>query len=507
MGSIGANINKALLPIEQKAAISWIIEKFPTDTKFVIAIGHKGCQVKEYLTLAYPNKMFNFVEVENFDGPGSGPGKSLLACQEHLQSPFYFVSCDTLWKGSIEYGSDTDWLAVSSVPDYETENYCNVKIESNKAVELRDKTYVSDQQYKAFTGLCFIHNFNTFWDGLSQPTIISNEHQVSNGIQALINNYEVGIQEIDWMDIGDEEKYRAAVAQYENYDFAKESEQIYICNNTVVKYFEDQRISTTRVEKAKMNPEVFPTVSYLGGNFFSYEFISGKTLYKENDVDIFGNLLIWLKKHLWNDVDVDEAHFTELCKKFYFDKTISRLDQFDKKYPQFDKENEINGQLIPSARSLLESVDWETLSKGLPSFIHGDLQFDNIIYNQINKKFTLIDWRQDFAGEVAYGDRYYDFAKLLGGMILNYDLIKIALMDFKEMKGKIYFDFSQRHSGLLFREILKDFVNSQQADFSRVELLVGIIFINMAPLHHYPFDKLLLCLGRQTLQQVLRDNT
>ena len=59
-------------------------------------------------------------------------------------------------------------------------------------------------------------------------------------------------------------------------------------------------------------------------------------------------------------------------------------------------------------------------------------QFDNIIYDPQSKKFTLIDWRQDFAGKVEYGDRYYDFAKLLGGMILNYDLIKMALMDFKE---------------------------------------------------------------------------
>ena len=504
MGALGDNINKALLPINQKAAISWIIEKFPSETHFVIALGHKGNQVREFLALTYPAKAFDFVEVENFDGTGSGPGKSLLACHDHLQRPFYFVSCDTLWNGPIEWGRDHDWLAVATVPDTDTDMYCNVKIQGEKAVGLKDKSFVASQEYKAFTGLCFILNFNSFWDGLSHPTLIADEHQISNGIQALIDNHEVGIQEIEWIDIGEEKKYRAALALFENYDFAKQSEHLYICGRHVVKYFEDQSVASKRVQKARMNPHVFPAVSYLEGNFYSYKFITGKTLYKENNNQVFRRLLDWLDEALWRDVDVDQATFTAVCSKFYFDKTFSRLQAFDMKYPGFDQECIINGQLTPSARSLLGLVDWELLSNGLPSFIHGDLQFDNIIYDPQSKKFTLIDWRQDFAGKVEYGDRYYDFAKLLGGMILNYDLIKMALMDFKEDGNEIHFDFAQRNSGNMFRGTLSSFLGRKGYDFSRVELLVGIIFINMSPLHHYPFDKLLSCLGRQTMNSALK---
>ena len=64
------------------------------------------------------------------------------------------------------------------------------------------------------------------------------------------------------------------------------------------------------------------------------------------------------------------------------------------------------------------------LYEGIPSFIHGDLQFDNIIYNKKLNKFILIDWRQDFAGQIEFGDLYYDIAKLYGGILLNYDYIK-----------------------------------------------------------------------------------
>ena len=67
---------------------------------------------------------------------------------------------------------------------------------------------------------------------------------------------------------------------------------------------------------------------------------------------------------------------------------------------------------------------------GIPVFIHGDLQFDNIIFGG---KFSLIDWRQDFAGSF-YGDKYYDLAKLYGGMLINYDRIKQNKMSYFENK-------------------------------------------------------------------------
>ena len=59
--------------------------------------------------------------------------------------------------------------------------------------------------------------------------------------------------------------------------------------------------------------------------------------------------------------------------------------------------------------------------KGWACNFHGDLQFDNIIYSK--NKFKLIDWRDSFDGRNK-GDIYYDFAKLLGGIDLNYKFIK-----------------------------------------------------------------------------------
>ena len=61
MGKYAGNINKTMLPVDNKAIISHIIEQFPLDTRFVVALGFKGVDVKSYLKIAHPRNDFKFV--------------------------------------------------------------------------------------------------------------------------------------------------------------------------------------------------------------------------------------------------------------------------------------------------------------------------------------------------------------------------------------------------------------------------------------------------------------
>ena len=63
-------VNKALLPINKKAAISHIIDNFPRDSKIVVAIGHLGDQVKTFLKFCYPKRNIKFVRIKNYSGKG-----------------------------------------------------------------------------------------------------------------------------------------------------------------------------------------------------------------------------------------------------------------------------------------------------------------------------------------------------------------------------------------------------------------------------------------------------
>ena len=499
LGSYSKSLNKALLPINRKAVISHIIEKFPQHTEFVVGVGFLGDQVRQYLSIAHSDHHFTFVDVDNFDGPGSGPGYSLLCCSKYLQKPFYFVSCDTLWENTLDWDQDSNWLGVAPVTSDITQHYCNLKVVDGRITDLRDKEKIHDPMYQAFVGLCFIRDYTLFWDALGTTKTIAGEHQVSNGLTTLIQNTKVCAESIVWTDVGDFEKYKAAVQKYEDFDFGKQNESLYIVNNKVIKFFADASLAQKRVKKSALNPIVFPVISDYQGSFYAYHFQPGKTLYEVNSSQIFDALISWLDKKLWQPVHVSNSIMQSACATFYHDKTMERIAMFHAKYPESNTSLCINDKSIPAIYDLFSKISWESLNEGFPSFIHGDLQFDNILYDERSCSFMLLDWRQDFGGHVEFGDLYYDLAKLYGGIILNYDYIKQNLMRYEEDANGIHFDFAQRYQTHNYQTILDQYIVSKGYDLKKVQLIVALIYLNMSPLHHYPFDKLLYALGSEFL--------
>ena len=122
-------LHKALLPIENKPVISHVLDNFDDRVEVVLALGYEGEQIKSYLSDVYPNKKITYVDVDNYDGSGSGPGYSLLCCKSELQQPFIYTTVDTIltdWNyddalplSSLHWGSD--------VRVEESSNYCLIK--------------------------------------------------------------------------------------------------------------------------------------------------------------------------------------------------------------------------------------------------------------------------------------------------------------------------------------------------------------------------------------------
>mgnify|MGYP000958525245 CR=1 FL=1 len=499
MGALGQVLNKALHTIDGKAIITHIINKFPADAEFVIGVGFLGDQVRQYLQIAHGNRKISFVEIDNFDGAGSGPGYSLLCCREQLQKPFYFVSCDTLWDNDLDWTLDKNWFGVAHVSPADTAHYCNLKVMGTMVVELRDKVRVDDEAYEAFVGLCYIKDFPVFWRALEDTEKVAEEHQISNGIRALIAKSDAQALNVEWTDVGDVAKYKKAVSRYENYDFSKENEALYIVNRQVIKFFADTAITRCRVVKSKLNPSVFPPITCHEGQFYAYDFQPGETLYQVNNRDTFSWLLDWLGANLWKRQTVDQALMRSTCLKFYQAKTLERLNMYHCKYEQSDAPSVIHGRSVPATNELLSQVPWDRLSDGIACFMHGDLQFDNILFDAEKQKFMLLDWRQDFGGHVEFGDLYYDLAKLYGGIILNYDFIKLNLLSYTENEKGIAFDFAQRYQTQNYLQQLREYISVNDYDLTKVRILVALIYLNMSPLHHFPFDKMLYSLGRDLL--------
>jgi hypothetical protein len=66
----------------------------------------------------------------------------------------------------------------------------------------------------------------------------------------------------------------------------------------------------------------------------------------------------------------------------------------------------------------------------------------------------------------------------------------------------VYYHYFIKNDLLEAREHYEDFLVKNGYDLKKIKLLTAIIFLNMAPLHHPPFDGMLFHMGRNMLHKV-----
>jgi 3-deoxy-D-manno-octulosonate 8-phosphate phosphatase KdsC-like HAD superfamily phosphatase/dTDP-glucose pyrophosphorylase/galactose mutarotase-like enzyme len=211
MGHFTRTFNKALIPIEGKPTICHIIEKFHESVEIIVAIGYKGEQIKDYLITSYPHRKISFIEIENYDGVGSGPGKSLLQCKPVLKCPFIFFAADTLVREEIPPPTE-NWFGLAEVKN--TSRFCSAQIMSEKVVRIDDKIEC-DNKY-AFIGLAGVYDFKHFWRALeNNRNLIEGEIQFSNGFTLLIEK-DLNAKKFTWFDVGTPSAYDFARKNFVN---------------------------------------------------------------------------------------------------------------------------------------------------------------------------------------------------------------------------------------------------------------------------------------------------
>lgn len=510
MGPVSEHVHKAVLPVNHKAVISHIIEKFSPDVELVIAVGHRKDTISDYLSLAHPERKITYVSVSEYMGPGTGPGYSLLQCKPHLQCPFIMCVSDTLVIEPVP-PPDKNWFAIAPVK--KTEDYCTVRIKQNLICQIEDKVK-TDNKY-AFLGIAGVLDYDVFFSALERnKEIKSGEIQVSNGFQALIEKSLAPVG-FTWFDTGTLEHYRETNGNFSGeraFDFSKGDEFLYFVNDRVIKFFADGEVARRRAERAQILKGLCPPILAQKGNFYAYQKIDGQVLYHVLNSQTTRDFLHWAKRNLWKRRQLDAAEaevFRGRCRAFYYDKTMKRLDRLYEVKGVDDGPNIINGVSTPPLSELLAQIDWERLCDGTPSGFHGDLQFDNILVThepQTNlPKFVLIDWRDQFAGLIEYGDLYYDLAKLYGGMTISYQFIKEGRMRFDMSGSSVHYNYSINNDLVEAKEEYEEFLRQNRFDLVKVKLLTALIFLNMAPLHHDPFDLLLYFKGKLMLFKTLQD--
>jgi NDP-sugar pyrophosphorylase family protein len=492
LGNLTDYTNKCLIRVADKPAISYIIESYPTNIEFVITLGHFGSHVKQFLELAYPNHKFTFVEVDKYKGEGSSLGYSILQTKNNLQCPFIFHASDTILENYYPIFPTFNYVIGSFKED--PAQYRTLSITSNnKLSKINEKGDLI--QGLSYVGVTGIKDYTLFFKNLE--TLVETKEDISDvhSINNMLSKVEFKcVVEKNWYDVGNTtELIKTRREFHSNIEVLdKKDESIFFFDDFVIKFFYDTTINKNRVIRANNLKGLVPKIINSTDNFYKYEKAEGKLFSKSVKNNSFNCFLDWTKNNLW--IPKENNNFQSQCFDFYVNKTLKRVKQY---LASNTETNYINGENIPSVYNMLDSIDKDWLSNGIPSQFHGDFILDNII--ETKDGFCLIDWRQDFASNLEIGDIYYDLAKLNHNLTVNHDIVNKNL--FNSIPDNCYILTNSTLNEC--KESLHKFILNNGYDLKKVQILTAIIWLNMAPLHEYPFNNFLFNFGKYNLYKTL----
>ena len=506
LGNKSKILNKALLRLGDKAIISHILDLYPKNSSFIITVGYKSELVKQYLKIAHPNLDIKFVEIDKYEGKGSSLLYSMFQSRNLLQEPFIFHASDSIIK-SFEIEKNQNLVFGSKKGD--SSLYTSFNCMNENVIEFLPKGELKpDYNY---VGVAYISDYESFWQHASKLLKQNPHDSTLNDISVfnkMLSNsefkYKIANQ---WNDTGSVINLKKAKQKYlpKVLDdvLDKEQESIYFIDGHIIKFFNSKTDNLNRVYRAKKLKGVVPDIINHTENFYKYKLLEGNLFSKNCTPNNISSFLNWANKNLW--ITSNSNQINALSKKFYYEKTLKRVSSFLSKYPIEDKKEIINDEKIPSVYELINLIPEEFYHQSISSLIHGDFILDNCIYNKGN--FNMIDWRQDFGGELDYGDLYYDLGKLAHNLILNHNIINLNLFEIKDLSENQVNVNIYRKQNLVESEVeFYRWLKENNYNITRIKILRSIIWLNMSPLHHAPYDRFLFNFGKLNLYKTLLKN-
>lgn len=502
------NYSKAMCTLGEKPVISHIIDKFTDQDEIIILLGYKGDLLRQVVKACHPNKNITFVEVDNYDGPGSGLGYSLYCAYNLLQKPFIFWSCDTVLPSfdvnSVNYSGN--WAIAADSPESYFNEYRHFRLnKDDKVIDILPKDVRPQRDIMSYTGVSFIKDYTAFWDAYNKNTDAFIKDGETFGLRHLnhIRAYTV----YDWIDMGNKVQFEHYKKVYnEKMDatiLEKPDEAIWFVNGNVIKFHINTKFIADRVtrfktmlcNKQRHNGIVLPELIAYTANTYTYKMAPGIIASRVINTNMLQDIL---ESYLdVEPVELSDEEKFDIFKDFYLDKTLQRINKYCTDYTDIDNDCYINGIKCAPASNLVSQINWEGLSKKgvFTNNYHGDFHLENILVN--DDQYIMLDFRQNF-GKTMVGDVYYDIAKMWHSFIVNHEMVKKDLFmveneDANHVKIDIHRTFVDTECERALVEWLdkSDVFNKDQAD-----LMTAIIFLNIAACHIYPYSKFLFNLGK-----------
>ncbi|MDB3890272.1 hypothetical protein N9337_06650, partial [Candidatus Pelagibacter sp.] len=460
------NFNKAMVQIGDEAAISKIINFYPNHCKFIVILGYKQNHIKEYLKIAHSNRNIKFRSVFPFKGKNSSLTLTLKKAINDLREPFYFHANDTIILDKKIFKHKKKNIIFVHKGKSNSFKYVTVDIKKNKIYPKQSKLITNRKNY---IGVSYIKDFKKFKKILKKEK--SDSGELSFFYKLKSDQFETRIID-QWFDIGSKETKEIAENFFSKKNILSKNDQgIFFQKDRVIKFFTEPNIIKKRCKRSKILKPFVPQIISNSNFFYVYKYVRGKTLSSFDNKEIFfKNFLNYLSKNFWKKVKLSnkkKISFKKACFNFYYEKSLSRINYLFERNNFRDQKHIINGKLIPKIDDMFSKINWDQIISGVPVNFHGDLHFENIIKDKT--KFKLLDWREDFAGILEYGDLYYDLAKINHGFIIDHKLINLKHFKIENLsKNKIKIDYKQSLSNKKCKKIFYEFLKEKKISVEKV---------------------------------------
>lgn len=434
--SVYSKFHKTLLRVGNKAVINHIIDSYKDVATVYVMLGFNENYVREYLEHSGYNNI-EYIYIENWSESQFASLRQLP--EEVFDMPFYLNSCD-------------NWT--TKIPDVEdnTVFFCN---------PINSKYYdVVDD--KVFAGIGFVKDTKDWYNKLHSTLETRNDYLLYEDLPTLQH-----VTLDDWWDVGNKQSYDYTQSSYESKFnlLVKKHQEVYYINDIVIKLFKEP-IGNLTTYLTDNNTFPHPDISHETEHAISYKFADGKT---NVDADEFKNLLDNLLG-MWNFNF--RNNITVNASNIWQQKTVKRFEQILSMYPEFAEPINVNGKEIDPLK-VIENLDWNKINNGIMGNCHGDLNLDNIVYN--DNSISYIDHRKDTVVDI-----FYDICKLYHGMHLNNKTIKDFSISVTGNNYSIACELSVSDKERL------DYFHSTELykqHIEKINLGVGCIWLSMAPLN------------------------
>jgi hypothetical protein len=284
------------------------------------------------------------------------------------------------------------------------------------------------------------------------------------------------------------------------YVLEKNTESLCFFNDRVIKFIHDAEINKKRVHRGM---DLYPLVPKILGSrdhFMCMELVPGTILSECKEYGHIKGLLEWAQQHLWSHT-CESPNFADACRRFYKDKTYERISKLS-----WLKEERrvVNGIHIGTIYDLLNKVNFDSLTTTTFTKFHGDFILDNILKVEgYHHPYCLLDWRHEFDKELEHGDRLYDLAKLRHNIIFNHGNITQGLFNIVLDDKTATVDLKCNYILIKQLDEFNSFLKAQHIEYRQVELLTGLIWLNMAPLYEGDLSYFLFYFGKLNVHLAL----